>query len=197
MKRITMVAGPNGAGKTTTVFALLSQQKELYEDFLNADEIARGLSPLHPESMAAVAGELLIKRFRHFVSSQKSFAFESTASGRTYASSLSNAKQSGYEINLLFLWLSSPEQAIKRVELRVSQGGHNIPKDTIIRRYYRGLSNVIKLYLPLADTALILDNSAPESGAQKIIARKSSGTNLLIEDVAIWSIIQRDADVKS
>ncbi len=181
MKRLMMIAGPNGAGKTTTANTFLLRQKDIYDDFLNADHIARGLSPLHPESMNRQAGELMVQRFRNCLNLGESFAFETTASGLSYATHLKKAKGIGYEINLVYLWISSPDQAIKRVAQRVKQGGHNIPEEDIRRRYYRGLSNILKLYLPLADTAMLLDNSSAESGARKIIARKDRGIQLQIE----------------
>lgn len=196
MKRITMIAGPNGAGKTTMAFTVISKHKEIYEEFLNADEIARGLSPLKPESVALEAGQLMIQRFHLCIRENKSFIFESTASGLTYAKHLKNAKEKGYEVNLLFLWLLTHEQAVKRVALRVKQGGHNIPEADITRRYYRGLKNLVNLYLPIADTALILDNSEPESGIRKIIARKEHNAKLLVEDDKIWNRINEDAYVK-
>jgi len=192
MKRITMVAGPNGAGKTTMAFVFVSEHKEIYEEFLNADEIARGLSPLHPERANREAGELMIRRFHSCINENKSFIFETTASGLSYSTHLKNAKKKGYEINLLFLWLLNHNQALKRVAQRVKQGGHNIPENDIIRRYYRGLKNLVAHYLPISDTALVLDNSEPESGVRKMIARKEHGTDLIIEDEEIWGKILED-----
>ncbi len=196
MKRITMIAGPNGAGKTTMAFTFISEHKEFYEEFLNADEIARGLSPLRPESVNREAGKLMIKRFHSCIRENRSFIFESTASGLSYAMHLENAKKKGYEVNLLFLWLLNHDQAVKRVAQRVKQGGHNIPEEDIIRRYYRGLTNLITRYLPISDTALILDNSEPEFGVRKTIARKEYNACLTIEDKKIWERIIKDADDK-
>ena len=191
-----MIAGPNGAGKTTLAFAFIKEHKGMYEEFLNADEIARGLSPMRPESVNNEAGKLMIKRFHACLNENKSFIFESTGSGLMYAKHLENAKQTGYEVNLLFLWLLNHDQAVSRVAQRVKQGGHNIPKDDIIRRYYRGLNNLITRYLPISDTALILDNSEPESGVRKEIARKERDARLIVEDKEIWERIHRDANVK-
>ena len=196
MKRLMMIAGPNGAGKTTTASAFLSQQKDFYDEFLNADHIAKGLSPLHPESVNQQAGVLMIKRFHDCLNLHMNFAFETTASGLTYATHLKRAKKCGYTISLMYLWLSSPDQAVKRVAQRVKQGGHNIPEEDIRRRYFRGLKNLIKLYLPIADTALILDNSSAESGIEKIIARKELNLQLQIEDEKNWEKIQESANVK-
>jgi predicted ABC-type ATPase len=191
-----MVAGPNGAGKTTTALALLSPQQEIYDEFLNADEIARGLSPLHPASVNREAGKLMIKRFHSCIIENKSFIFETTASGLSYANHLKNAKKMGYRVDLLFLWLLNYEQAVKRVAQRVKQGGHNIPKEDIIRRYARGLKNLVAHYLPIVDSALILDNSEPEAGTKKVIVRKEHGDRLVIEDKEIWGKILEDVHGK-
>lgn len=188
-KKIVMIAGPNGAGKTTTALSSL-RELEIYE-FLNADEIAKGLSPLNPESVPLAASKLLIKRFRELLDHDKNFAFETTASGKNYIKHLEEARKKGYEIHLVFLWVHSPEQAIKRVAERVKQGGHNIPKETIRNRYFAGLKNLFKNYLNLADTILILDNSFD---AQKIIARKNIKDTLHIKDITAWSKMQELAD---
>src|SRR5438105_5656683 len=113
-KKILMIAGPNGAGKTTMTLELIRGCSMLYE-FINADEIARGLAPLHPESMALTASKLMIKRLKELLEASKSFAFETTASGTNYVKHLKDAKSKGYEISLTFLWLTSPAQAIERV----------------------------------------------------------------------------------
>lgn len=152
-KKIFMIAGPNGAGKTTTAFSLIPNAELIY-DFLNADEIARGLAPLHPESVSLSAGKLMLNRFMAFIEANRSFVFETTGSGMNYIKHLKNAQSEGYEIQLLFLWLYSPTLAIKRVEHRVRQGGHDIPKEAIIKRYYSGIKNLVQHYLPLSDGAL-------------------------------------------
>lgn len=183
-----MIAGPNGAGKTTTAFSINPNLLDIYE-FLNADEIAKGLAPLHPESMQLTASKLMIKRLRDLLKKERSFAFETTASGTNYIKYLQAAREKKYQISLLFLWLSSPDLAIKRVQHRVAQGGHNIPKDTIIRRYYLGMKNLVNEYLNVADSAMIIDNSS--SG--KLIAEKQGGT-LNIHNQKIWGKITREAN---
>jgi len=197
MKKIRMVAGPNGAGKTTIAYALIPDLEGVYEEFLNADEIARGLSPMRPESVNVEASKLMLKRLRLCLQEGRSFVFETTGSAKIHHKYLKEAKNAGYEINLLFLWLSSPEQAVKRVDLRVKQGGHNIPKEDIMRRYYRGLKNLLDVYLPIADSAYILDSSMPEFSEIKIIARKEAKKPLFIEDEEIWQQIQRDAECQN
>jgi predicted ABC-type ATPase len=129
-KKIFMIAGPNGAGKTTTAMSLIPNATVIYE-FINSDEIARGLAPMHPESMSLTASKLMLKRLKELLEANKSFAFETTASGTNYIKHLKEAQANGYEVQLLFLWLSSPDLAVKRVAHRVAQGGHHIPEDTI------------------------------------------------------------------
>ena len=165
-----MIAGPNGAGKTTMALELIRGCPMLHE-FINADEIAKSLAPKHPESMALTASKLMIKRLKELLDTEKSFAFETTASGTNYIRHLKSAKAKGYEVRLTFLWLSSPEEAVKRVAQRVKQGGHNVPQDTILRRYYLGIKNLITHYLPLADEVLIVDNSSEQS-LKRMIAEK-------------------------
>lgn len=190
--KIFMISGPNGSGKTTTALSFIFS--EIIDEFINADEIARGLAPLHPESMSLTASKLLIKRLKELLNAKKSFAFETTGAGTNYIKHLKQAQEIGYEIYLLFLWLPSPDLAVERVANRVKQGGHNIPEDTIRRRYFAGLKNLIKYYLPLANRALILDNSI--AGADKIIARKHIDHDLKIEDPNIWKEIQEVANAQ-
>lgn len=185
-KKILMIAGPNGAGKTTITLELMAKGPKLYE-FINADEIAKGLAPLHPESMALTASKLMIQRLKELLVAGKSFAFETTASGTNYMKHLKSAKSKGYEVNLTFLWLSSPEQAVKRVAQRVKQGGHHVPEATIIRRYFTGIKNLMNLYLPFADTAIIMDASSEKTG---IIARKNSDDSINILNQTLWKKLE-------
>ncbi len=190
-KKILMIAGPNGAGKTTMTLELISGQTVLYE-FINADEIARGLAPLHPESVALTASKLMLKRFKELLETGESFAFETTAAGTNYVKHLKAAKSKGYEISLTFLWLVSPKQAVKRVLQRVRQGGHHVPEEAVARRYYAGLKNLLIHYMPLADSVLIVDNSSEES-LKKLIARKNMNSSLEIFDRVIWERIEKVA----
>lgn len=189
-KRILMIAGPNGAGKTTTAQSLLTTHT-IYE-YLNADEIARGLAPLHPESVSLTASKLMISRIKCLLSLNKSFAFETTAAGKNYLKHLQEAKKIGYEIDLLFLWLSSADLAVKRVAHRKAQGGHHIPEDTIRRRYKLGLKNVISVYLPIADNAIIMNNSLQDTSIT--VMKKNRENGMIILEPHIWDAIQRFAN---
>jgi predicted ABC-type ATPase len=192
-KNIFMISGPNGAGKTTTAMSLIPNSAIIYE-FINADEIARGLAPLHPESMALTASKLMLKRLKELLDSDKNIAFETTGSGINYVKHLRYAQSKGYEVYLMFLWLSSPDLAVKRVKHRIAQGGHSIPEDAVRRRYYAGLRNLIRHYLPLADNVIVLDNSIAH--LNKVIARKNKLDGLKIEQKNIWEEIQEIAYAK-
>lgn len=188
-KKILMIAGPNGAGKTTMALELIRSCSMLYE-FINADEIARGLAPKHPESVVLTASKLMIKRLKELLDANQSFAFETTASGTNYVKHLKSAKAKGYEISLTFLWLSKPEEAVRRVAQRVKQGGHHVPEESVVRRYYSGIKNLILHYLPLADEALIMDNSSKEEASRRVIARKNKNDSIDILDTTVWKKIK-------
>lgn len=174
MKDIVIIGGPNGAGKTTAAPAVVPQELGIRE-FINADEIARGLSPFNAEHDALVR-------------SGESFAFETTCSGRAYAGWLQKCKLAGWRVTLLFLWLPSPQAALDRVARRVREGGHGIPSDVVIRRYKTGAANMRHLYLPLADVAAIYDNS---DAGRVLIAERIPGVPLTVHDAARWAMIER------
>ena len=151
MPSLYVIAGPNGAGKTTFIRRFLPRRLGLLE-FVNADEIARGLSPLAPERAQLEAGRMMINRLRRFISEGRDFAMETTLSGRTYRNILRQAKEAGYETHLDFLALPTVEDSIRRVAIRVTQGGHNVPEPDIRRRFPLGLQNLFALYRPFLDT---------------------------------------------
>ncbi len=153
-----IIAGPNGAGKTTFAENFLPVEAECL-NFLNADLIARGLAPFNPESVALEAGKIFLRRLDTIISNKESFAFETTLSGLNYIDRIEKWKQTGYEVILYFLKLPSEELAIRRVQLRVAQGGHNVQKDVIIRRYHRGWKNFQKYYKHLVDAWVVFDNA--------------------------------------
>lgn len=188
-----MIAGPNGSGKTTTAGCLISNITGI-DEFINADEIARGLAPLHPESVSLSASKLMLKRFMELLEANKSFAFETTGASTNYIKHLVRAQANGYKVFLIFLWLPSPQLAIQRVAIRVSQGGHDIPEDTVVRRYYLGLKNLVKHYIPLCDDSLILDNS--KSNLIKTIAKKCKDKPIIIKSQVQWEEIERIAHAK-
>lgn len=127
--------------------------------FINADEIARGLSPLKPELSSIEAGRLMLKKIKDYIPLQKDFAFETTLSSWTFRNTILKSKKSGYETTLLFFWLNSVELAYERVETRVFEGGHHVPKHIIARQYYTGIKNLFDIYIPVSDYWMIFDNS--------------------------------------
>lgn len=156
--RCILIAGPNGAGKTTFARKILTAAFGI-RHFINADLIASGLSPLHPESAGTAAGRLLLMELDRLVSNRESFALESTLSGKTYLERIRKMKAAGYRIKIVFLRLESPELAIRRVAHRVKQGGHHVPAEDVHRRFERGWHNFETHYKPLADTWAIYENS--------------------------------------
>jgi len=158
VKNLYLISGCNGAGKTTASYTILPEMLNCKE-FVNADEIARGLSPFNPEKVAIKAGRLMLSRINELISKGEDFAFETTLSTRSYVNTIKKAKEKGYFVTIVYFWLSSPELAIERVKIRVEEGGHNIPKEVIIRRYYSGIKNMFNLYIPIADFWMFIDNS--------------------------------------
>lgn len=168
-----VIGGCNGAGKTTFAREFLPNEVKCLR-FLNADEIARGLSPFAPGAAAVKAARLLLTEFRSCVEHRETFALESTLSGRTYIKIFQQAKAQGYRIELHYLWLSSPAQAIARVRQRVQKGGHAVPVVDIRRRFGRSLRHLVTDYLPLADAWAVWDNRTQRP---QILA--SSGTHAI------------------
>jgi predicted ABC-type ATPase len=153
-----IIAGPNGAGKTTFARAFLLKERRIRR-FVNADLIAAGLSPLAPDDAAIAAGRLFLDEIDRLAREGESFAFETTLSGRGFARRLREWRDAGYVVEAHFLRLASPQLAIRRVQERVRQGGHSIPKADIIRRFARGLENFDRVYKPLCDSWSLYDNS--------------------------------------
>ncbi|MDE6006599.1 MAG: zeta toxin family protein [Muribaculaceae bacterium] len=152
-----IIAGCKGAGKTTASYSVLPDLLNCRE-FVNADEIAKGLSPFNPESVTIEAGKLMLQRINLLLSQGKTFAIETTLATPSYASLVKRAHKSGYQVVLLFFWLSSPAMAIERVAKQVSEGGHNIPRETIIRRYWLGLQNFFNIFSPIVDSWMFFEN---------------------------------------
>ena len=168
-KKLYIIAGCNGAGKTTASFTILPELLGCRE-FVNADEIARGLSPFQPEKVAIEAGRVMLGRIEHLLNESSIFAFETTLATKSYKNTILKAQQNGYNVTLLFFWLQNVELAKERVQTRVAEGGHHIDNDVIERRYLSGIRNLFDIYLPIANEVLIFDNS---EGKHELIAEKS------------------------
>jgi predicted ABC-type ATPase len=156
-KKIVIIAGPNGAGKTTFATQFLPHEADC-PDFINADLIARGLSPFAPEKAALQAGKIMLNQIARKVEQGESFAFETTLSGMNYARQIPLWRKVGYRVKLIFLSLPSAELAIARVRNRVAQGGHSIDEEVIRRRFDAGLKNFHNIYRRLVDSWAMYDN---------------------------------------
>ena len=183
------IGGPNGAGKTT--FAREFLPAVGIEQFLNADSLAAGLSPLRPEAMAIPAARLLLERWRALVAARTSFAFESTFSGRTYAPMLRAARAAGYSVRVCYLWLPSDDASLHRVRNRVREGGHNVPSDDIRRRYLPSVRNFFELYLPLSDDTVLYEAAV----TPPIRVARWTAASLEIFQPETYEKIRRQADL--
>ena len=158
VKHLYIIAGCNGAGKTTASMTILPKSL-LVKEFVNADEIAKGLSPFNPEGVAIEAGRLMLERIKYLLDKGESFSIETTLATRSYINLVRDAHKRGYLVNVIYFWLNTPELAVDRVAERVRKGGHNIPHDVILRRYSKGLYNLFNLFMNEVDLWTIYDNS--------------------------------------
>jgi predicted ABC-type ATPase len=185
MSNLYIIAECNGAGKTTASYTMLPEILNCKE-FVNADDIAKGLSPFQPDKVAFEAGRIMLHRIRQLLSEEQDFAFETTLSTRSYVPLIKKAKQLGFKVTLVFYWLDSYETAKERVKYRVLHGGHDIPEDVIERRYKRGIQNLTKLYIPQVDYWMVFDNNTKEPG---LVAEGTGNLGFNIINPDIWSII--------
>ena len=157
-KNLYIISGCNGAGKTTASYTVLPEVLHCKE-FVNADEIARGLSPFNSESVAIEAGRLMLQRIEDLLAKEESFSIETTLATKSYINLVRRAQVKGYTVRLLFFWLNSPELALQRIAERVAKGGHNIPEPIVRRRYVAGICNLFHLFMSEVDSWEIYDNS--------------------------------------
>lgn len=188
-----IIAGCNGAGKTTASFTVLPELLNIQE-FVNADEIARGLSPFQPEKVAIEAGRIMLTRINELINQKQDFAFETTLATRSFISLCKSAQKKEYQVCLTFFWLDSVELAIERVRQRVREGGHSIEIETIKRRYAAGLKNFFTLYQSIVNYWLFIDNSTP---VQEVIAEARENSEPIIYNNQKWSKIQGYANNKN
>jgi predicted ABC-type ATPase len=192
LPNIYIIAGCNGAGKTTASFTVLPEMLDCKE-FVNADEIAKGLSPFQPETVSFHAGRIMLERIAELIDLEVDFAFETTLTTLSYKKTIELARQRGYKITLLFFWLNDVKLAIERVATRVSEGGHDIPEDVIVRRYFKGLENLTKIFTDICDYWIVIDNS---NTPYKFIAEGGMKLQSTIYDDTIWEIIKTNKDEK-
>ena len=184
-----IIAGPNGAGKTTAAYNLLPDVLHC-PNFVNADEIARGLSPFAPETVSFQAGRIMLQRIDELLPQKVDFAIETTLSTRSYVQLVRRAQALGYKVHLIFFFLENEEQAIARVAQRVSNGGHGIPEEDIRRRFTRGIYNLLNLYMPICDSVLVYNNMRTPA---QLVARKKTQTGAIdVIESEMWKqLIQK------
>ncbi len=161
MPRVFVLGGPNGAGKSTAARGILPAHVSISR-FVNADEIARGLSAYDPGSVAVEAGRLMLRRLDALAEEGEDFAFETTLASRTFLPRFRKLQQAGYKIEVLYVWVPSPDMSVGRVASRVASGGHHVPAEVIRRRYERGRENFLREYRPLADTWEVYENTGAQ-----------------------------------
>ena len=192
-KNLYIISGCNGAGKTTASFTILPEILDCRE-FVNADEIAKGLSPFQPEKVAFEAGRIMLNRIDELFKNQENFAFETSLATKIYKQKIKFAKENNYNTTLFFFWLSSSDLAKERVKTRVKEGGHNIPADIIERRYVNGIKNLFDIYLEIVDQVLIFDNS---EGKPILIAEKNFGEEIVIHNLEKFNDLKSYYDKRS
>jgi len=192
-KKLYIIAGCNGAGKTTASFTLLPEILDCKE-FVNADEIAKGLSPFQPEKVAIEAGRLMLKRIDELIIQNVNFAFETTLATKSYKNKILHAKQLGYHVILLYYWLQNIELAIERVKQRVIEGGHNIESEVIKRRYLNGITNFYEIYYLIVDEIMIFDTSDKKSDF--IAEKKNKSFELTVYNTEKYKLFKRYYDEK-
>ncbi|MEO8498174.1 MAG: AAA family ATPase [Planctomycetota bacterium] len=184
----TIIAGPNGAGKTTFALTYLPQAADC-RNFVNADLIASGLSPLAPERELIAAGRLFLGEIRRFVDARASFAFETTLAGKSYLKLIRQLLADDWLVELMYLWLPSVEVSRQRVAERVAHGGHDIPSDAIKRRYPRSIANLLNHYAPLCSSTICFNNS--ESVPELIFTESAAGR--VVENAELYAALERGA----
>jgi predicted ABC-type ATPase len=192
LPNLYIIAGCNGAGKTTASFTVLPEMLDCRE-FVNADEIAKGLSPFQPEAVAFHAGRIMLERIAALISLEVDFAFETTLTTLSYRNTIELARKRGYKITLLFFWLNEVNLAMERVATRVAEGGHHIPKPVIERRYFRGIENLIEVFIIICDYWMVIDNS---NTPYQFIAEGGMNMPIIIHNETVWGKIKSTKNEK-
>lgn len=185
-RQLYIISGCNGAGKTTASYTVLPEVLQCKE-FVNADEIARGLSPFNPESVVIEAGRLMLHRIEELLKNRENFSIETTLATKSYVRLVRRAQEQGYKVSLIYFWLTSPDLAIQRVAQRVRNGGHDIPKEVVMRRYQAGIDNLFNIYMPGVDYWLLADNSETP---RVIVAEGGQKLDTNIHHVELFNRIQ-------
>ena len=184
MPRMYIISGCNGSGKTTASYTLLPELLDCSE-FVNSDEFAKSLAPFHPETAYITASRYMLKKLRYLFTRREDFCIETTLATRSLLKTVRMAQDQGYFVTVVYLWLRSPEIAIKRVAARVEAGGHDVAPDVIRRRYYTGLEYFFNLYAPVCDKWMLVDNSETDF---RIIA-EGSAKGTTVRDLPLYQQI--------
>jgi len=190
MPRLYIISGCNGAGKTTASYSLLPEMLDCSE-FVNSDEFAKGLSPFDPSKASIQASRFMLMKIRYLLKRQQDFAIETTLATRTLLKIAKQAQAAGYTVTLLYFWLNSPDLAVERVRARVEAGGHNIPEETIRRRYSRGIYYFFNLYAPICERWILADNSQIPF---RVIAEGSKDEIVNIKDNETYAKVKAISD---
>lgn len=188
---VVVLAGPNGAGKSTAAPSLLKGRLAV-DQFVNADEIARGLAGFAPETAAIPAGRIMLARLKELAAARANFAFETTLASRSLTPWIESLTASGYRFHLVFLWLPSADLAVARVRDRVRQGGHDVPETTIRRRYRSGLANFWRLYRSITTTWRVYNSS--DGRPLRLVARGRGARVDQVRDAETWRQVEREKD---
>ena len=189
MPRLYIISGCNGAGKTTASYTMLPEMLDCSE-FVNSDEFAKGLSPFNPEKASIQASRYMIMKIRYLLKRQQDFGIETTLATRTLLKTIRMAQEAGYAVTLLYFWLNSPDLAVERVAARVGAGGHDIPEETIRRRYRVGIDYFFHDYAPICERWILADNSQIPF---RVIAEGSKNDLINIKDEATYEQIRKVA----
>ena len=189
MPRLYIISGCNGAGKTTASYTLLPEMLECSQ-FVNSDEFAKGLAPFSPERASIQASRFMLMKIRYLFRRKEDFGIETTLATRTLLKTISQAQEEGYTVTLMYFWLNSPDLAVARVKARVEAGGHNIPEETVRRRYDMGLKYFFRDYAPICDRWILADNS---NIPFRVIAEGSRDSVINIKDKETYERIRNAA----
>ena len=193
MPRLYIISGCNGAGKTTASYSLLPEMLDCKE-FVNSDEFAKGLSPFDPSKASIQASRYMLLKIRYLLKRGEDFAIETTLATRTLLKTAKMAQAAGYTVTLLYFWLNSPDLAVERVRARVEAGGHNIPEETIRRRYNTGIYYFFNLYAPICERWILADNSQIPF---RVIAEGSKTDVINIRDEQTYAVIMAISEEKA
>ena len=189
MPRMYIISGCNGSGKTTASYTLLPEMLDCSE-FVNSDEFAKSLAPFHPETAYITASRYMLKKLRYLFTRREDFCIETTLATRSLLKTVRMAQDQGYFVTVVYLWLRSPDIAVKRVAARVEAGGHDVAPDVIRRRYYTGLEYFFDLYAPVCDKWMLVDNSEADF---RIIA-EGSAKGTTVRDLPTYQLIKETHD---